>query len=135
MPARIIKHVWHGMIQQDMGNKEKRFHPSKKPIPVMARIINDLTKPGDTIFDPFMGSGSTGVAAVMAGRNFIGCEKNKEFFDVAESRLKSAFLSPSLFTPSNTACTGLAGSPAAPSQTTLEGFTAPQAGSTPTRRK
>jgi site-specific DNA-methyltransferase (adenine-specific) len=90
MPSRIIRHIWHGMIQQDMSNKEKRYHPSQKPVPVMERIIEDLTQPGDTILDPFMGSGTTGVACVKLGRNFIGIEREPKYYDIAARRIHEA---------------------------------------------
>lgn len=65
-------------------------HPTQKPLPLMAWIIQKYTKEGDTIFDPFMGSGTTGVAAVQLNRNFIGCEINAEYFAIAEKRIKQA---------------------------------------------
>jgi hypothetical protein len=67
----------------------------------MKRIIEKYTQPNDIIFDPFMGSGSTGVACVQSGRRFIGCEISPEYYSIAEKRLKLAAQSPSLFTPSN----------------------------------
>jgi DNA modification methylase len=55
----------------------------------MAEIIADFTNPGDTILDPFMGSGTTGVAAVRARRNFIGIERDPKYFEIAVSRLSA----------------------------------------------
>jgi len=65
-------------------------HPTQKPLELMLWIIRKYTKEGDTIFDPFMGSGTTGVAAVQLGRNFIGCEINPSYFAIAERRIKQA---------------------------------------------
>ena len=96
-PARLFRHVWHGMIQQDMKNKDARFHPAQKPVALMRWIIKNYTRPGDTIFDPFMGSGTTGVAAVQLGRNFIGCELDPGYFAIAEKRIAQAQLQPRLF--------------------------------------
>ena len=62
-------------------------HPTVKPLAVMAKIIKNVQ--GHTILDPFMGSGSTGIAAVRAGKNFIGIEKNPAFFDIAVNRFMS----------------------------------------------
>src|SRR3990167_11093156 len=73
-PARLIRYIWHGMIQQNMKGKETRYHPTQKPIAVMIRAIEMITKPNDLVFDPFLGSGSTGIACVITGRRFIGCE-------------------------------------------------------------
>lgn len=52
-------------------------------------------------YDPFMGAGTTGVAAISLGRNFIGCELDPVYFSIAERRIKQAALQPGLFTPSN----------------------------------
>lgn len=71
-------------------------HPSQKPIRLMRKLIEKFTKPNDLIFDPFMGSGSTGVAALQLGRRFVGCERKQEFFSIAESRIQSAALQPAL---------------------------------------
>jgi site-specific DNA-methyltransferase (adenine-specific) len=85
--------------------QKDRVHPTQKPVEVMRWCIEKASKEGDTIFDPFMGSGSTGVAALQLGRNFIGCEIMPEYFAMAEKRVKSAVFQPGLFTPSNTALT------------------------------
>jgi site-specific DNA-methyltransferase (adenine-specific) len=66
------------------------LHPTQKPLALMQVIVNDLTRPGDTIFDPFMGSGTTGVACVKTGRNFIGCEIDPGYFAIAEKRIAEA---------------------------------------------
>ena len=58
----------------------------------MVHFIKLHTKPGDTVLDPFMGSGTTGVACVKTGRNFIGIEICKEYFDVAVKRVAEAQL-------------------------------------------
>ena len=71
-------------------------HPSPKPIEYMQKLVERLTKAGDTIFDPFMGSGTTGVAAIQLGRNFIGCEISEDYFAIAEKRIKEATLQPQL---------------------------------------
>ena len=65
-------------------------HKSQKPISLMLELVERYTREGDTIFDPFMGSGTTGVAAVQLGRNFIGCEINPDYFAIAERRIKQA---------------------------------------------
>ena len=65
-------------------------HKSQKPINLMLELVERYTREGDTIFDPFMGSGTTGVAAVQLGRNFIGCEIDPDYFAIAERRIKQA---------------------------------------------
>lgn len=72
-------------------------HPTEKPWRLMAEIIMDFTQPGDLILDPFMGSGSTGVACIRTGRRFIGIERDPKYFDVACSRVADATAQPDLF--------------------------------------
>lgn len=90
--SKMIRVLHGGVINADSvnGNNEKRLHPTQKPIEVMARIIKDLTNEGDTILDPFMGSGTTGVACVQTGRNFIGIEIDTGYFKIAEKRIHEA---------------------------------------------
>lgn len=66
------------------------LHPTEKPRRLMAEIIADFTNPDEVILDPFMGSGTTGVAAVQLGRDFIGIEQNEAYFDLACKRLTDA---------------------------------------------
>lgn len=66
---------------------EKIDHMTVKPIDLMIRIIEIYTAPGQTVFDPFMGSGTTGVAAIRLGRKFIGCEKDKPSFELSRGRI------------------------------------------------
>jgi hypothetical protein len=63
-------------------------HPTVKPKKLMSYLIRMITPPGGTVLDPFMGSGSTGIAAKECGFEFIGVEKEKEYFDIAEKRIK-----------------------------------------------
>lgn len=66
-------------------------HPTEKPIPLMRELLQDFTNPGDTILDPFMGSGTTGVACAKMGRRFIGIELDKKYFDIACERIARAY--------------------------------------------
>ena len=75
----------------------EKHHPTQKPIMWAKQTIVRISKKGDTIFDPFMGSGTTGVAAIQLGRNFIGCEIDPDYFAIAEKRIKQATLQPQLF--------------------------------------
>ena len=63
-------------------------HPTVKPVDLMRYLINLVTPPNGTILDPFMGSGSTGKAAVRCGVNFIGIEKEQEYMDIASARIE-----------------------------------------------
>ena len=79
------------------GPERDGRHPTEKPRRLMAEIIADFTKPEQTILDPFMGSGTTGVAAVQLGRNFIGIEQSLEYFEIACERIDHAQRQLSLF--------------------------------------
>ena len=62
-------------------------HPTPKPVKLMSRLIEASSNVGDTVFDPCMGSGAIGVAAKQCGRNFIGVEMNKDYFDLTQERI------------------------------------------------
>lgn len=66
---------------------EKGEHPTQKPINLLRKLVLLISNKGDTIFDPFMGSGSTGVASLIEGRKFIGCEIDAEYFEIAKRRV------------------------------------------------
>lgn len=72
-------------------------HPTEKPLPLMLELISDFTKPGQTILDPFMGSGTTGVAALRLGRKFIGIEKERKYYDAARVRISSEAAQENIF--------------------------------------
>ena len=93
--VRRIQWRWNGMIRQ--GN-ESRFHPTQKPAGVMRWVI-DLCPASQTILDPYMGSGTTGVAAVQMGRQFIGIEREPRYFDIACRRIEDAQKQAQLFPP------------------------------------
>lgn len=93
--VRRIQWRWNGMIRQ---GGEDRFHPTQKPLAVMKWVI-DLCPKADIILDPFMGSGTTGVAAVQMGRKFIGIEREPRYFDIACERISRAQAQGTLFAP------------------------------------
>ncbi len=72
------------------GPDRTGLHPTEKPRRLMSDLIADYTQPEQTILDPFMGSGTTGVAAVMAARNFIGIEQDEKHFALACKRIEDA---------------------------------------------
>jgi site-specific DNA-methyltransferase (adenine-specific) len=65
-------------------------HPTEKPVLLMKMYIENSSQPGQVVFDPFMGTGTTGVAAINSGRKFVGIENDRRWFDVACERLQSA---------------------------------------------
>ncbi len=69
---------------------EKTEHPCQFPVVIPQRLIKALTTPSGLVLDPFMGSGSTGVAAIIEGRRFVGAEIKKEYYDISVIRLKDA---------------------------------------------
>ena len=91
--VRRIAWRWNGMIRQ--GNEE-RYHPTQKPLEVMKWAI-DLCPKADTVLDPFMGSGTTGVAAIQLGRKFIGIEREPKYFEIACRRIEQAVSQGQLF--------------------------------------
>ena len=76
--------VWDNIKWRD----GKNYHPCQKPTSVLERMINTSSNAGAVVLDPFMGSGSTGVACINTGRNFIGIEKNDHYFEVAKKRIE-----------------------------------------------
>lgn len=72
----------HGGLQNE--------HPTKKPIALMNELVSLFSEPGQTVLDPFMGSGTTGVACMSQGRKFIGIESDPHYFATARARLKAA---------------------------------------------
>jgi len=72
-------------------------HPSQKPIKLMQEVVSHATKHGDMVFDPFMGSGTTGVACANLGRKFIGIEIERKYFDIARERIDAAYAQGRLF--------------------------------------
>jgi DNA modification methylase len=76
---------------------EKNGHPCPKPIGLMRKIVLRSTLAGETILDPFMGSGTTGVACAKLGRKFIGIEIDPTYFDIACRRIEKAYAQPDMF--------------------------------------
>ncbi len=85
--VRMFRFRWSGMLQQNMGMKEPRLHPTQKPIPLMRWCI-ERCDPAQTILDPFMGSGTTLVAAKQLGRKAVGIEIEERYCEIAVTRLQ-----------------------------------------------
>jgi DNA modification methylase len=84
--VRVFRWLWSGPYQQ---KREERYHPTQKPVALMEWCLGFLPN-AQTILDPFMGSGSTGVACVNLGRSFIGVELDEGYFDIAVRRITDA---------------------------------------------
>ena len=85
-PLKIYRQLYMGFVQK--GKREIRCHPTQKSVNLMKWIIKNYTKETDVIFDPFAGSGSTLVASKQLNRKYIGCELDKNYFDITTKRLK-----------------------------------------------
>jgi DNA modification methylase len=96
LPRNSVKKLtyeYNGLL----GKEEERHHPTQKPVGVMRWVINHLPKNCDLILDPFMGAGTTGVAAAKLGKKFIGVELQEPFFNIACRRIEAAYKQPDLF--------------------------------------
>lgn len=95
-------HTWNFTTQKEMHNfieapicmgrerLKKPHHPTQKPLRVLRHLIQLASKPGDLVLDPFMGVGSTGIAARGLGRHFVGAEIDKNYFEAGVRRLAAA---------------------------------------------
>lgn len=93
--VRKFTYCWNGFIKQ---HPEERFHPTQKPLSLMVWILENYTSVGDTIIDPFAGSGTTGVAAIITGRNAVLIEKDSNNCDIIRRRIGYAQQQQPLFT-------------------------------------
>lgn len=75
-----------------VAGKERTSHPTQKSLALMSEIIKIHTNPNDIILDPFMGSGTTGVATLLENRHFIGIEKDQNYFKIAKNRLEEILI-------------------------------------------
>jgi DNA modification methylase len=96
------KHGFYDVpIVLDRGGPESeaRVHTTQKPLALMSALVSDFTDIADVVADPFMGSGTTGVACVRLGRKFIGIEREPKYFDIACKRIEQAHAQGQLFAP------------------------------------
>lgn len=94
---RVFTFRWNGFQQGDMLHKEERIHPTQKPVKLYEWIFKRYAKDGDKIFDPFLGSGSSRIAAYDVGLDFVGCELDKVYFDLEEKRFEEHTAQMNLF--------------------------------------
>lgn len=83
--AYVFNSRWAGFIKD--SREERVAHPTQKALEVMRWCVTEFSNPGDTILDPFLGSGTTAVAAKMLNRRYIGIEKDEEYFRIAQQRI------------------------------------------------
>ncbi len=97
---RVHRQLWRGIVREGQENValSPKFHPTQKPLALMEWSLGFVD--GHTILDPFMGSGTTGVACVKLGRKFIGIEIEEKYFDIACKRIDAATRQGDLFVKS-----------------------------------
>lgn len=92
--TKSIFNLWDGKGHKSnllkYAKDTKKYHPTQKPVKLLEDLIKTFSNAGDTVCDLTMGSGSTGVAAMNTGRNFIGIEKDDHYFEIAKNRMESA---------------------------------------------
>ncbi len=93
--VRLKRYMWNGMLR---ANKEPRGdHPTQKPVGIMEWVISHLPTETQTIIDPYMGSGTTGVACAKMGKTFVGIEREQKYFDIACKRIEQAYAQGDMF--------------------------------------
>ena len=85
---RLFKYTWNGMLQADMKNKEKRIHPTQKPVNLYNWIYKNYAESGQKILDTHGGSFSNAIAAHYAGMEFVGVELDEDYYLAAIERIK-----------------------------------------------
>lgn len=85
--SKSIKNMGDSNIFEIPNIIGTKVHPTEKPVPLLEKLIANSSNEGDVVIDPFMGSGSTGVACKNLNRNFIGIELDEKYFEIAQERL------------------------------------------------
>ena len=96
--ARMYKQIWNGIVREGEPARagQGRQHPTQKPIRLMEWCLTHFPD-SETVLDPYMGSGTTGVACANLGRKFIGIEIERKYFDIACERIDAAYAQGRLF--------------------------------------
>ena len=87
--SKKVKIVWDGFRQEDMKSKEKRIHPTQKPVKLYEWLLMNYAKKGDKILDTHLGSGSIAIACHNLGFNLTACELDKEYYESAMKRINN----------------------------------------------
>ena len=86
--VQIYRFLWNGMLQQNMKNKEKRIHPTQKPVDLIGMILRDYSKEGDLVMDCFSGGASTAIACINLKRRYFCIEKDEKMYEASVKRLE-----------------------------------------------
>ena len=84
---RMFRFMWNGMIQGNMKNKEKKIHPTQKPVALYEWLLNRYAKPGDIILDTHVGSGSSLIACHNTNHKYVGFEIDETYYKLAKERV------------------------------------------------
>lgn len=93
----MYRYMWNGMLQQDMKNKERRFHPTQKPIALYKWLLHNYAKKGDLILDTHVGSASSLIACYDMGFDAVGFELDKDYYEASKKRLEEFMAQGRLF--------------------------------------
>jgi site-specific DNA-methyltransferase (adenine-specific) len=95
--VRKFTYTWHGMIQENMKNKEFRIHPTQKPVELYAWLLSKYATNSDKILDTHVGSASSLIACHNLGFDFVGFELDKDYYRMASERLATVKAQTSIF--------------------------------------
>ena len=93
----MYRYMWNGMLQQDMKNKERRFHPTQKPVKLYKWLLRNYAKKGDLILDTHVGSASSLIACYDMGFDAVGFELDKDYYEASKKRLEEFMAQGRLF--------------------------------------
>jgi site-specific DNA-methyltransferase (adenine-specific)/modification methylase len=100
-PGRMFSHIWRGLVrggEENVAVSGRRVHPAQKPIALMGWVLEQCRlADGAVVVDPYMGSGSTGIAALRAGYRFVGIELDAGHFATARKRIEAEIRQPNMF--------------------------------------
>jgi site-specific DNA-methyltransferase (adenine-specific) len=86
--VRFFRYMWSGFLREDRKDKEKRIHPTQKPVALYKWLLSKYAKPGWKILDTHLGSGSSAIACYDMGFALTACEIDKKYFDLSVKRIK-----------------------------------------------
>ena len=100
--SRVFEYRWNGMLQENMKRKEERIHATQKPVDLYVYLyqLAELS-PGESVLDPYLGSGSSRIAAYDMGFSFTGCEINQTYYKLQEERFERHTAQMNLFVEEN----------------------------------
>lgn len=98
--VQMFRYQWMGMIQEQMENKEIKIHPTQKPIALYRWLLQNYAKPGQTLLDTHLGSGSIAIACHDLGFKLTACEMDLDYLTAAVNRIKNYLKQPKWFKPS-----------------------------------